>query len=1419
MRKLNVRFLLILLAVFTLAGSGLYLLHRFQQDRIARALLWQAEHARDEGQIERAALFYSQYLEFRPADQDTRIAFGAMLEKSLEKQAVGSRNPNSIIFLYEEALKGDPSRSDVRRRIVKLYMLPRMRRYNDAMAHLDQLQKDFPQDGEIWQLRGLCLEATAKYEEAADALRQAIRFPPEQIHSHELLARILRQRLNRNPEADAVIDAMIVQHGQSPEAHLARARYMMENKLGKYDEDVAQAIQLAPENAEAILLAARVEHEKALAEHEKVAVDQENKHIAEAVKLLEKGIQLYPDDARMYRHLAWIQYHLKQRDAARQLLQTAIEHCPDDYELHTALAELLIQGKMFDQVDKIISDLKNKGVRDDRIRYLTARIAVEQEHWVEAVGLLEKLRTEARTNADLSVQLNLLLAVCFRHLNDTDRQQESLTRALEFDAQNVLARQGLATLYASLGRLNEAIQEYQQMLNFPNPPFTALADMVRLMISRKRRDPDDKQSWEQIQQAVQALTQKLPDDVDTVLAQSDLLLARNQLPQAVNLLKAACGKAPKEVRLWLQYAHASEQNSQKGLAALDEAKAAMGDAVELRLKRAALLLNRSPADVQRGFRELEQPGEGYTAEQIRQLREGLADMYYAAHDFTNAKRLYRQLADQRPGDLLSRRNLFEIAIQEKDKVGAQQGLMEIRRIEPAGGTSLPMLEARCQLFLAEEGDASATARARSFLMGVLEQRPNWPPVHQALGQLAELEQDKVHAIESYRKAIELGDTDLRCYGQLVRLLVDSKQEKEAEKVLQQVKQGSLSPERRRQMLQLVSPLLPNDTMRQHIQASVGRESLDPHDRIWLGKMLWDTGDHAGAIAEFRKATDLGGQLPEAWTTLVQALVLEGQLDEARQQMGEARKRVPAEKAAATVAACLEIAHQYDEALTEYGKALEIKPINSDWLHRYARLLLQLGRTSKAIELFGRIIAQPGNLAKDDVAWARRNLAILGTMDRKAEGFQRGYELLAKNESELGPNLEDMRAHVVLLSHEPPGSNTNPSPRRQAIELLEKIVQSPQSVREDRFSLARLYDAEKEWDKADKQYRAVVDADPKDPAALVHYARRLLQLGKLDQASPPLARLEKLAPNDAATVTLQARQHFLRGDIERTLLYLSDYVNRAAPQSIDAANRAYTAATLLDEFTRGIQQPANQPNTQQRLKQLALQLYQSCAAQKPDAIIRMADLMSHTGEMQPALDMIDHIKPPLPLGLKASAVIAALRSGHASVARCKEFETWLKEAGKDQPLVDLELHFADLRELQHDFTGAEARYRKLLTKDPNNIVALNNLAWVLACRGPSEEALEKVHRAIAVAGPMIDLLDTRAKVYLALNRPAEAIQDLEDAIADSPTAMRYFHLALAREMSANQAGAKEAFHLAVRYGIDQRDLHPADVPSFEELKSL
>src|SRR5207247_797172 len=137
---------------------------------------------------------------------------------------------------------------------------------------------------------------------------------------------------------------------------------------------------------------------------------------------------------------------------------------PDAFDLHTSLAEILIQGKMFDQVQKILAELKSKGVREDRIQYLTARIALEREHWTDAALILDKMRPDARGNPDLSVQLNLLLAQCYKQLGDADRQQQALQRVLEYDANSVLARQAMGALHASAGRLDEAVKEYQHLI-------------------------------------------------------------------------------------------------------------------------------------------------------------------------------------------------------------------------------------------------------------------------------------------------------------------------------------------------------------------------------------------------------------------------------------------------------------------------------------------------------------------------------------------------------------------------------------------------------------------------------------------------------------------------------------------------------------------------------------------------------------------------------------------------------------------------------------------------------------------------------------------------------------------------------------------------------------------------------------------
>jgi hypothetical protein len=118
-----------------------------------------------------------------------------------------------------------------------------------------------------------------------------------------------------------------------------------------------------------------------------------------------------------------------------------------------------------------------------------------------------------------------------------------------------------------------------------------------------------------------------------------------------------------------------------------------------------------------------------------------------------------------------------------------------------------------------------------------------------------------------------------------------------------------------------------------------------------------------------------------------------------------------------------------------------------------------------------------------------------------------------------------------------------------------------------------------------------------------------------------------------------------------------------------------------------------------------------------------------------------------------------------------------------------------------------------------VVALNNLAWILAAEPrTAEKALKLVARATKEVGLTGDLLDTRARVRITMKQFAEAERDLDDAIRLEPTALRWFHMAVSRlgQTPPKADDAAKAFTEAKRRGLDSRGIHPADLPTFKVL---
>ena len=140
---------------------------------------------------------------------------------------------------------------------------------------------------------------------------------------------------------------------------------------------------------------------------------------------------------------------------------------------------------------------------------------------------------------------------------------------------------------------------------------------------------------------------------------------------------------------------------------------------------------------------------------------------------------------------------------------------------------------------------------------------------------------------------------------------------------------------------------------------------------------------------------------------------------------------------------------------------------------------------------------------------------------------------------------------------------------------------------------------------------------------------------------------------------------------------------------------------------------------------------------------------------------------VPLKALAHAVLGETRVAHGDAAGAK---TALEEATALAPaLTGSQLALASMYEQDGDYTSANQRYRIILKSQPNNVIALNNLAYGLAVRDkqPAEgQVLAK--RAAALAPDNASILDTLGWIEHLLGNNEIAAQLLSRAAKLGPT---------------------------------------------------
>jgi tetratricopeptide (TPR) repeat protein len=1409
MRTINTKLLICSIGCLVLLSAATAFVHYLQSGHIARALLGQADRAENQQELKEATRFLSRYLEFVPEDTDQRARLGRLLAGDSTIQSEGQKQ--RALFVLEQVLARDPERHETRLLLVRLAL--DMRRHELVEGHLQVLQQALPENGEVERLTGRWHEAREQYQEAIDWYRRAVGHDAEHIDSYVRLAHLLRRHPEKGnepalfAEADRLMDDMVSRNEGDYHSHLARWQFCKEwggisqaQKLEQAGRDVRRALELAPRETEVLLAAADYERFK--------------RQPDSARNYLETGLQLHPQDARVYHALAFLELENGRQEQALACLErgarTVLE--ADRFGVLWDLANLHLDVGNASQAAKIIDQVRNAQPTPGAVDYLRGRLSMIELRWSKAARILEQVRPLLEVSPELIEQVDLNLGRCYERLHEPAAELAAYGRVVARNPECTPARAGMAAALAALGRNNDALEQHRQLMNLPGASPTGWIEIARLTI--KRNLETGKGNWQAVENALQQAEKATPTAVEIPVLRAEALVAQRQIDKAREVLTQARDRRPQQVESWTALAALADLSGKPDESAriLREAEEKTGDQVDLRLAWAGRLIDHRDEQSAGSLSKLTDNLEKFKPEEQVRLLRGLASTHYRLGDTKQARKLWTRLA-QLPDcaqDLELRLVLFQLALQEKDSVTMDRILSEMQRIEEGSGPFVRLCDATRLIQEAKEGEKEHLAKAQILLELASAQRPAWPALLLAKADIEDFQGNFEKAIFNYRRAVELGERNPRVLHRLVELLCQQQRYDEADQEIRKLqKQGGLDS--RLQRLAVAVSLQSRDSNRAvglALQA-VHEDSKDYRDYLWLGQVLEaaEPAEDVGRISnpsyrskqdeaekQFRRAVELAPQIPETWLALVRYLSAAQNGSEAEKVIEQARQHLSKESGMLTLAACFESIGRLDQARDHYHRALEANPGNPSIMRNVASFYLRTGQADDAEPVLKHLMevkpeignsksdpltlpSPPGGEGKGEGAdWARQQLALVlinrGESRQALALVSLGFDkkgTLVEISSRAGDDAEELRARARVLA----GFGSR-SARDRAIAYLDDLGKRHLASSDDQLLQARLYEMNDSWEKARASIRGLATSFNRNPSYMAYYVHCLLHDHELDDAERFIDQLEHQEKSGKA--------------------------GSGALESVELK------AQLLE--ARGKNQKA-----------LALLEGQAGASNaRPEAIIMLISALARQKRWADALELADRAWDRLPPESMGGISVALLRSFRSNEEVRSRIERRLRAAIQANPKsANLALQLADLLQIAARFEEAEALYRQVLAEHGRNLMVLNNLSWLLALKpGKAEEALGFIDRAIQVAGPLSQLLDTRAMVYLALGRSEPAIADLEQALADSPSAFRYFHLARAHRLAQHPEAAAQAFRKAEESGLELEQLHPTERLAFREM---
>ncbi|HEV2968642.1 MAG TPA: tetratricopeptide repeat protein [Pirellulales bacterium] len=1411
---INRFFLLGLLACVVLLAAAVHGLHAFQISRQSSFLLDQAHRALKEKQFGPAVNYFQQYTKLAPQDVDAQAEFGLLLAD------LGASRDAALTL--ERVLRAQPDRDDLRRRLVPVEM--GIDRVSDAKAHVERLLARLPDDAALWDLLGNCQAAGGEYVPAVGSLEKSIGHDPHQVGAYAHLAEVLR-RLKRPDEADKWMAKLVQANPESARAHLLDGQYLA--GIGREKEAQGQTekvLELSPKETGALLLAARLTSDKPPYD--------------KARGYAQRAIDSAPTSPAGYIILARIEATAGDRKQAIACLETGAAATQSrDRALLWELGRLRIAAGDLPGTQGIVDTL-HKLPADDRfeplIGYLEAEIELANHHWLAAAQRFQQIVPQLSRLLDLQEEVvQLQIAACQEKLGNTELQLAAYRDAARANPSWPPARLGIASVLLAKGRFDEALEEYRQIAKLDGMQGAGAAGVARLLILKNLARRPAEQDWTEVDSLLDQLGHNNPDSVGVTLLRAEALAGEQHPAEAEQLLLAARTKAPDRTELWTALVGLADlqQEWPKAEQLLAEAEKRFGDQVWLRLARGASLLAHDKQESAAKLKALGDQSAAFSPADQATLSHGLSTLSLEAGDVAQATVLAHRACDADPKDLESRLFLFNLSFRSGDAVALRQVLKEIRGLEGEGPVWHFGQAALCLLAkpsTAKGDEVALDEAAFEHISAARKLRPGWSALSLLTAQILDRQGQSGAALQNYLEAIDLGERSPVAVRRAVELLYAKQRYAEADQLLRRLdQQPGLFSGNIERMASKVSARLEDLDRALDLARKVAANSHDWQDQVWLGQLQSLVGlrakgagrvdEAASRFAEAEKslkqAVQLKPEAPEPWVALVRFYVAIDRKADAETAIQQAKRKLPAETAALTLASSYEAIGDMNEAAEQYQAALAAAPQNAQIVRSGAEFEMRTGKLADAEAQLRKIVSGQVAAKPEEVAAARRELAAVLRASGRYSKIQQALALIEQNLA-AGVSPEDLREKSFALALCP-----QPERRQMAIEILEKLLQAQPDADNLRIALAQLYLAAKDWPRASTLLRNLVTSHEKDPRSMALYLTQLLQHDEADEAELWIRRLEQIAPNEFATASLKAELLVKHGQVDAAIQTLRDALARQELPPAEATKKALLVAARLEELSRGATGPDRSPAADKLLAE-AESMYRKSVGEQPEQQLALAGFLARRGRFDESLSLLEATGTKADPNSLAQAIVELVESDPAvapSAPRSPLENLLLAAVDRTDHAPALLIALADLRIRQERFDDAIKTYREVLKKDASNVVSMNNLAMLLALEKKQlDEALQLVDQAIAAAGPLPALLDSRASVYLALGKPQQALTDLEQALSAEPRPNREFHRALACYQLGQTQAAAQALHEARKKGLKPENLNPMERPAYQEL---